>query len=271
MLIWRWLMMRRPGSIREGLWPLLLRVVVVHVNRETRLCVSVCFAVWVHVKPNSWHPLSIESQEGLVRRQYCCKPVVAVTLVANSYGRESSKLLEGNLCLSLNLSQSESCHCSSTSHRSKYEMGPSGAVRDGECCTGLRPKGRSKVRNTVSVHSKAVRWKAEIYYYRWTSFCFISKVVFRWSPLSPLTFVYKKLAQSSLCLWFFPLNSVKALRILLGLKNSFLSSSVSPFLSFRMGKQSNIIQKRLIHWKAKSPNGKFGFNLRTQTHTEKIQ
>ncbi|TNN66515.1 hypothetical protein EYF80_023201 [Liparis tanakae] len=51
-----------------------------------------------------------------------------------------SDLLESDLRLSLNLSQSESCHCSSSSHRSRYEMGPFGAVGNGECCTGLQTK-----------------------------------------------------------------------------------------------------------------------------------
>lgn len=73
--------------------------------------------------------------------------------------------------LSLNLSQSESCHCSS-SHWSKCEMGPFGAVGNGECCTGIQTKGRRTVQITVGEHSEAVRWKAEIYYYRRTSFCF---------------------------------------------------------------------------------------------------
>lgn len=67
-----------------------------------------------------------------MRRKKCCKPAVAVTLVANSNAYESGKLLEGNLSLSLNLSQSKSCHCSNTSHGSKREMGPSGSIREGE-------------------------------------------------------------------------------------------------------------------------------------------
>lgn len=40
-------------------------------------------------------------------------------------------------------------------------MGPIRAIPGGEGSTRLQPKGRSKVQSTVSVHSKAERWKAE--------------------------------------------------------------------------------------------------------------
>lgn len=78
-----------------------------------------------------------------MRRKKCC---CVVTLVASCDGCKSHKLLEGNLSLSLNLSQSKGCDGSgSTSHGSKCEMGPSGSVCDRERCTRLQNKGRSKV------------------------------------------------------------------------------------------------------------------------------
>lgn len=50
----------------------------------------------------------------------------AAPLVSDNDGHERGELLERNQGLIVDVSQPQSCRCSGTSHRSKYEMDPSG-------------------------------------------------------------------------------------------------------------------------------------------------